>query len=109
MDIAYSPRGVKLQIRPISGPPNARGRGTPLTGAAVAAIVGTPHALAGEPEPGRVVRADQDGRVPVEALAFFPRLRLRLDVDLLAGAAVVTHQVVAATGIDDVVGQVHRG
>ncbi len=60
---------------------------------AVAAVVRAPKALAGVVQAGRRVGADQDRRVPVPALRRVARLGLRLDVDVLAGGAVVADEV----------------
>jgi hypothetical protein len=60
---------------------------------AVAAVVRAPKALAGVVQAGRRVGADQDRRVPVPTLRRVARLGLRLDVDVLAGGAVVADKV----------------
>ncbi len=69
----------------------------------VAAVIAAPYALAGVVDPRRQVRADQDRRVPVEAVPRLVLRRLRLDVDDLAGAPVVADQVpLLPLGVDDV-------
>ena len=54
----------------------------------VAAVVAAPHALGTEVEAVRVVRADQERRVPVPALRRVAGRGLRLDVDGLVAAPV---------------------
>ena len=51
---------------------------------AVAAIVRAPDALAGEVEPGRIMRADENGGIPVEALMGVSLEGLWLDKHLLS-------------------------
>ena len=69
----------------------------------IAAVVGAPDPLRGVVDARRVVRADQDGRIPVEAVGRHVFPDLRLDVDDFAGSAVVAYQVaLLPVGVDDV-------
>ena len=69
----------------------------------VAAIVAAPDPVTREVQARRIVGTDEDRRVPVEALLGLVRGGLRLDVDDLAGRAVVTDEVpLLPLRVDDV-------
>ena len=69
----------------------------------IATIVRTPQALGGEVEPGGVVRAYQDRRVPIEAFHLFTCLRLGLDEDHLTGGYIDARQApLLPMGVDNI-------